>query len=306
MEASLARRRRGKGHGRQPALLLLFPTDVTRLFAAQPHTYPPPLPRSPAAKLLLDTLEDSVESKLTSKSKIVSKQETKQNGCASQPFCIIHRGCEAKTALAQSQFEQIDKRTVEYIYRIPMLQVPRLGPLVQFTSPPQSLVSATPCLSVYKAKKIVTMHPRPLHESNARSKLETCKEPSSHVAAAAAEAIYAPRPKPTKPYLRRERRLASRGEEEKEGKGAERDFPPRGAFQASGRYSPSITLLRKVLTGTSLPADLADYWLRDQCDKELQLCQVAHLAARQALHETKTGKRALKKEKKQKGNSSNA
>jgi hypothetical protein len=133
------------------------------------------------------------------------------------------------------------------------------------------------------------MHPRPLHESNAHSKLEPCKEPSSHVAAA--EAIYAPRPKPTKTSVRRERRLASRGEEEEEAEGAERDFPPRGS---SGRCSPSTTFLRKVLTGTSLPADLADYWLRDQCDKEL-----LHIGA-------KTGKRASKKETKQTGSSSKA
>lgn len=141
------------------------------------------------------------------------------------------RGTEAKTALAQSQFEQIDKRTVQYIEgiwsnkmrnQIPML--PRLGPLVQFTSPPQSLVKTAPVLSAYEAKQAVTMHPRPLHESNTRSKIETCKEPSSNVAAA--EAIYAPRTKPTKPSVRRERRLASRGEEEEEAEGAERDFPP--------------------------------------------------------------------------------
>jgi hypothetical protein len=81
-----------------------FPTDitVTSLFAAaqyQPHTYPPLLPRSPAANLLLDTLEGSVESNLTSKSKIASKKETKQN-VASQ----VLRGTEAKTTLTQSQF----------------------------------------------------------------------------------------------------------------------------------------------------------------------------------------------------------
>ncbi len=78
-----------------------FPTDITGLFAAQyqPHTYSPPLPRSPAANLLLDTLEGSVESNLTSKSKIASKKETKQN-VASQ----VLRGTEAKTTLTQSQF----------------------------------------------------------------------------------------------------------------------------------------------------------------------------------------------------------
>jgi hypothetical protein len=87
--------------------------------------------------------------------------------------------------------------------------------------------------------------------------------------------------------VRCEWRLTSGEEEEEEGEVAERDFPPRGA---SGRYSPSTTFLRKVLTGTSLPADLADYCLRDQCDKEL----------------LQTGKRSSKKEKKQKGISSKA
>jgi hypothetical protein len=78
-----------------------FPTDITGLFASQyqPHTYSPPLTRSPVTNLLLDTLEGSVESNLTSKSKIASKKETKQN-VESQ----VLRGTETKTALAQSQF----------------------------------------------------------------------------------------------------------------------------------------------------------------------------------------------------------